>query len=115
LPLPGQDLLDLGEIPRIASRFHATLIGATVECVANALRAAGAIPVVLTGGCFQNVLLAEGLSRRLAPIADVYLHGNIPPGDGGLALGQAVIADAAASGRELWGEMGRPKEERRCA
>jgi hydrogenase maturation protein HypF len=109
------DLLDFGGIPRIASRFHATLIAATVECVANALRAAGAMPVVLTGGCFQNVLLAEGLSRRLAPFADVYLHGNVPPGDGGLALGQAVIADAVASGQALWGEMGRPKEERRCA
>jgi hydrogenase maturation protein HypF len=49
---------------------------------------------VLTGGCFQNARLAEGLLRGLSGDFQVYLPGEIPPGDGGLALGQAVVADA---------------------
>jgi len=49
---------------------------------------------VLTGGCFQNARLAEGLLRGLSGDFRVYLPGEIPPGDGGLALGQAVVADA---------------------
>ena len=59
-----------------------------------ARREVGDLPVVLTGGCFQNVLLAEELRDRLSPEAAVHLHSEVPPGDGGLALGQAVVADA---------------------
>jgi hydrogenase maturation protein HypF len=49
---------------------------------------------VLTGGCFQNALLAERVLERLRPDFDVRLHGEVPPGDGGIALGQALVADA---------------------
>jgi hydrogenase maturation protein HypF len=60
---------------------------------------AGRFPVVLTGGCFQNALLAEAVRADLSPSLEVYLHGEVPPGDGGIALGQAVIADAIARRR----------------
>jgi hydrogenase maturation protein HypF len=53
--------------------------------------------VVLTGGCFQNPRLAEGVLARLDG-ADVRLHREVPPGDGGIALGQAVVADAIVRG-----------------
>jgi hydrogenase maturation protein HypF len=56
----------------------------------------GNLPVVLTGGCFQNARLAEGVLRRLQGDFDVRLHGEVPPGDGGIALGQALVADALA-------------------
>jgi hydrogenase maturation protein HypF len=56
----------------------------------------GSLPVVLTGGCFQNTWLSERLARELAKTHVVYLHHRVPPGDGGLALGQAVVADAVA-------------------
>jgi hydrogenase maturation protein HypF len=49
---------------------------------------------VASGGCFQNARLAEGVRAALAPEHDVRLHAIVPPGDGGIALGQAVIADA---------------------
>jgi hydrogenase maturation protein HypF len=55
---------------------------------------------VLTGGCFQNARLAEGLLRELSPTFRVYLHGEVPPGDGGLAIGQAVVAAAVARSRK---------------
>jgi hydrogenase maturation protein HypF len=62
--------------------------------VRRAARDHGRLPVVATGGCFQNARLAEGVLRRLQGDFDVRLHGEVPPGDGGIALGQALVADA---------------------
>jgi hydrogenase maturation protein HypF len=46
-------------------------------------------PVVLTGGCFQNALLTRVVHRRLTGAGlQVFLHRQVPPGDGGIALGQ---------------------------
>ena len=55
----------------------------------------GLSQVALSGGCFQNAILLAGLSRRLGDRGfDVLTHENVPANDGGIALGQAVIADA---------------------
>jgi hydrogenase maturation protein HypF len=81
---------------RISARFHNTIVAATVQVVRAAAAAHGQLPVVLSGGCFQNPRLAEGLARALAPRFAVHLHREVPPGDGGLALGQAVVAAAIA-------------------
>jgi hydrogenase maturation protein HypF len=80
----------------LSARFHNTLARATADLVRQAVRRVGPLPVVLSGGCFQNALLAESVRAELLPSAKVYLHGEVPPGDGGIALGQAVIADALA-------------------
>jgi hydrogenase maturation protein HypF len=81
--------------PQISARFHAALVAATVDRVRAAVARCGRLPVVLTGGAFHNPILAAGIARSLADL-DVYLHGEVPPGDGGIALGQAVVADAIA-------------------
>jgi hydrogenase maturation protein HypF len=85
----------------ISARFHNTLIEATAAVareVVGAFAGQRSRPaIVLTGGCFQNVRLAEGVVAALGQDHDVYVHRNVPPGDGGIALGQAVVA--AASGR----------------
>ncbi len=78
----------------ISARFHATLARAGAELVRRAAARTGPLPVVLTGGCFQNARLAEGLLAELSGSFPVYLPGEVPPGDGGLALGQAIVADA---------------------
>ncbi len=79
----------------ISARFHATLARAGAELVRRAARRTGPLPVLLTGGCFQNARLAEGVLGDLSKDGfPVYLAGEVPPGDGGLALGQAVVADA---------------------
>ncbi len=78
----------------IAARFHGTVIAASAEVVRRAAAETGPLPVVLSGGAFQNSLLAGGIRRALAPDLAVHLHREVPPGDGGIALGQAVIAAA---------------------
>jgi hydrogenase maturation protein HypF len=80
---------------RIAARFHRTLGAATARTIALVVEARGGLPVALSGGCFQNALLVEDIIARL-PGADVYVNRQAPPGDGGLALGQAVIGAQCA-------------------
>jgi hydrogenase maturation protein HypF len=79
----------------VSARFHEALADAGAELVRRAAEACGKLPVVLTGGCFQNARLAAGIVRRLDASFEVYQHAFVPPGDGGIALGQAVVADAA--------------------
>ena len=69
----------------ISAKFHNTLADVTIEIA----RAAGDLPIVLTGGCFQNKRLAESVLHGLP---NALMNHAIPPGDGGLALGQALIA-----------------------
>lgn len=89
------DDLILGRTPAVISaKFHNTLAAAVAEVVRFSRAACGALPVVLTGGCFQNALLAERIVEVLAGGLRVYMHREVPPGDGGLALGQALVADA---------------------
>ena len=89
------DLLRGVAVARIATRFHATLAAATGHAV-RALRSPachGPLPVALGGGCFQNALLVDLVPDALGE-APVYLPRRVPPGDGGLAFGQAVVAAA---------------------
>ncbi len=77
----------------IAARFHNTVAEAIVE-VCRRLRAeANLNRVCLSGGTFQNMKL---LTRTLAGLRrldlEVFTHAQVPPNDGGIALGQAVIA-----------------------
>jgi hydrogenase maturation protein HypF len=80
----------------ISARFHNTIAAATSAMVRAIAGEYGALPVVLTGGCFQNDHLAERVVRELGGEFSVYLHERVPPGDGGIALGQAMIAGAIA-------------------
>lgn len=78
----------------MAARFHHTLVAATSAMVRAAACEVGRLPVVLTGGVFQNPMLAEGILGELGGEFHVYLHQEVPAGDGGIALGQALVADA---------------------
>ena len=83
----------------ISARFHRALAAGGAELVRQAAARDGRLPVVLSGGCFQNARLAELIRGELSGPFKVYLHGHVPPGDGGLALGQALVADAVTRGR----------------
>jgi len=78
----------------ISARFHNTIAQATVEVARAALADREEMPVVLSGGCFQNARLAESIVTALRPTCRVHMNHDIPPGDGGIALGQAFVADA---------------------
>lgn len=75
----------------LAAGFHDAVIAATARAVCQA--AAGVGTVGLTGGVFVNRLLREGLRNALMGKGfEVLTHAVLPCNDGGLALGQAVIA-----------------------
>ena len=88
------DLVRGASAGAVAARFHNTLVHAAAEVVRAASASVGRVPIVLTGGCFQNARLAEGIAAALARNFEVYTHRSVPPGDGGIALGQAMVADA---------------------
>jgi len=79
----------------IAAKFH-NAMAAMIVAVCERVRAQEQLPrVCLSGGTFQNFTLlqrtADGLRQRGF---EVFLHSHVPPNDGGLALGQAVVARA---------------------
>jgi len=94
-----RDLAEGHTIAHIAWRFHFT-VAAMIADTCGRLRAeTGLDRVALSGGCFQNRLLLEFVVPRLQAMGfQVLLHRQIPCNDGGLALGQAVIAHYAVGG-----------------
>jgi hydrogenase maturation protein HypF len=88
----------------IAARVHGSLVNAIVAVAG----ACGERRVALSGGCFQNRRLLEGVASALAARGhEVLVHRVVPPNDGGVSLGQAAVAAA----RLARGEAGGPDEE----
>jgi hydrogenase maturation protein HypF len=84
------------EAPFIARRFHSTLTEIIAAVCARLREATGIEVVVLTGGVFANSLLNRAVSARLTSHRfRVYRHQQVPPGDGGLCLGQLAVTAAA--------------------
>ena len=80
-------------VPKIAARFH-NGVALMVLNVCQELRTrTNVTEVVLSGGVWQNVtLLGKTVTILQNDHFKVYFHEVVPPNDGGLALGQAVIA-----------------------
>jgi hydrogenase maturation protein HypF len=87
-----------GEEPaEVAAGFHATFCRLAAQLTARLGWPAGST-VALGGGCLVNRLLGEGLASALEAAGHgVLLPRGLPPGDGGLSYGQAVIASVAAA------------------
>ncbi|MGH7834425.1 MAG: carbamoyltransferase HypF, partial [Candidatus Binatia bacterium] len=78
----------------IAAKFHNTLITVVLEVCRELRQCEGLKQVCLSGGCFQNMLLLEGVVHALeSSDFEVYRHHSVPPNDGGISLGQAVVAN----------------------
>ncbi|NOQ16952.1 MAG: carbamoyltransferase HypF [Methyloprofundus sp.] len=77
----------------IAARIHHTLIAASAELLLLLSAQTKTSTIILTGGVFQNKLLLQGLTEQLQQQGKKVLSPcKYPMNDGGLALGQAVIA-----------------------
>lgn len=75
----------------ISAKVHNTM----VEIIVTVAKRIGNPRVVLSGGCFQNVYLTERTVSRLAEEGYLpYWHRLVPPNDGGISFGQAVVAAA---------------------
>ncbi|WKE64223.1 carbamoyltransferase HypF [Gallaecimonas kandeliae] len=79
--------------------FHLGLAQSLAALVAKLRDEADFTAVALSGGVFQNALLAAELEQRLKGQGlEVLRHGLVPCNDGGLALGQAAVALACRGG-----------------
>jgi len=82
-------------VSSMAAKFHNTLVAVIVEVCRRLREIDGLNRVCLSGGTFQN----EYLLHRVIPALqargfEVYLNSQVPTNDGGIALGQAVVANA---------------------
>jgi len=90
-----QDIQTKVSVGLMAAKFHNTLVAVIVE-VCRLLRETDGLNLVcLTGGTFQNGYLLERLVPALRDRGfEVYLNRKVPTNDGGIALGQAAVANA---------------------
>jgi hydrogenase maturation protein HypF len=100
-PIVAAVIRDLrrGRAPaEVAGRFHRTL-AAGVVAVCRLLRGGtGLTTVCLGGGVFANDLLLSDVSARLSSCDfEVFSPREVPAGDGGIALGQVLVANARRS------------------
>lgn len=94
-PLIRGLLEDQGQPALIAAKFHNALAG----WIVTEAERSGVRQVVLSGGVFQNRYLTERAAVLLeARGFQVYTHQRVPANDGGIALGQAVLAGLPAAG-----------------
>ncbi|MFF3615736.1 carbamoyltransferase HypF [Streptomyces sp. NPDC002580] len=77
----------------VARRFHRAVVALVQEVCAVARERSGIRTVALSGGVFCNALLTEGCGTVLERDGFTVLrHHRVPPNDGGLALGQLIVA-----------------------
>ncbi len=84
----------------IAARFHATVAAVTLALVERAAAQTGLREVCLSGGVFQNRLLAEAVLTGLHEAGlRGFVNQRVPCNDGGISYGQAAVAAARLEGR----------------
>jgi hydrogenase maturation protein HypF len=88
-----RDLIDGISSPKISGKFHRTIARIIVE-TCDAIRCGEELNrVVLSGGVFQNIFLLFLVTKGLKDSGfETYTHHLVPTNDGGISLGQAVIA-----------------------
>jgi hydrogenase maturation protein HypF len=87
----------------VAAGFHVAVARLVAELADDLRTQTGLVRVALTGGVFQNALLARLTSAELGERElTVLTHRVVPPNDGGLALGQVAGAGRLAVRTELY-------------
>ncbi len=79
----------------ISRKFHRTLVRVFADACIKVRQSRRLNRVVLSGGVFQNAFLLGELEKALTDSGfQVYTHGLVPTNDGGISLGQAMVANA---------------------
>ena len=82
----------------ISKKLHNTVAAAFTYAALYAARKTGVKRAVLSGGVFNNSMILNGICTGLEKNGvTVYTHTKVPAGDGGISLGQAVIAGSLGS------------------
>lgn len=87
------DVIGGAGVALMSAQFHAGLARAFAERARALVQGGEAEAVALTGGCFQNARLLQETMMALGDVP-VLVHRTVPANDGGLALGQALVAAA---------------------
>ena len=88
-----EELRKAVSLETISRRFHRGLVAVLVKLTTLLREQTSIDRVCLSGGVFHNSLVLESLLRDLeAAEVQVFSHARVPAGDGGLSLGQAVVA-----------------------
>ncbi len=82
-----EDLKSKREKSFIAYKFHLTLS----EIIKKISEISGDYKVLLSGGVFQNKLLKELVFKKIKG-RKVFMHSKIPPNDGGISVGEVIVA-----------------------
>lgn len=82
-------------VAAISSKFHYTLVQAFLAATLKVSRQTHVGKIILSGGVFHNDIILNSMIRALEENnLKVYTHTQVPTGDGGICLGQAVVAAA---------------------
>lgn len=88
-----EDLRRNTPLPIISARFHRSITEMVNNVCLQQNQETGIFDVVLSGGVWQNMLLLKSTFTKLERSGfNVIIHQNVPTNDGGLSLGQAIIA-----------------------
>jgi len=91
-----QDLKEGTPQARISTKFHCAVAEMVVQMCQRLAKGSNIRKVALSGGVFQNRLLLRLTVSALQEASfEVLTHGKVPTNDGGVSLGQAVIANFA--------------------
>jgi hydrogenase maturation protein HypF len=98
-------VIDLGKsipVHLIAYKFHNSIAQMIIDVCLKIKERTGIGKVALSGGVFQNRLLLELTLRKLTKRGFIcYYQKKIPPNDGGISLGQAIIANEIGRGKRV--------------
>jgi hydrogenase maturation protein HypF len=87
------DLKNQVPVQKISARFHRSIVEIIIQIAGKLKTESGINKVVLSGGTFQNRYILAACEKRLQEINfKVYTHRKFPCNDGGIALGQLIIA-----------------------
>lgn len=89
----AEDVLKNENPAKISAKFHNAVARLIVDLSYRFRESYNINKIALSGGCFQNAaLLKKSLKLLVEKDFEVFTHRKVPPNDGGLALGQAVLA-----------------------